>query len=76
MDLHLNEFAESLLRKDKERNVHWKHLCSQKFTSIYEKYTRFSEKCSEASEMCHYLEGIVRLCKFMKKLVAAERTDN
>lgn len=43
---------------------------------MYEKYTEFSEKCSEASEMCHYLEGIVKLCRVMKNLVAAERTGN
>ena len=26
--------------------------------------------------MCHYLEGIVRLCKLMKNLVIAEKTGN
>ena len=41
---------------------------------MYEKYIEFSEKCSETSEMCHNLEGIVKLCKHMKNLVAAERT--
>ena len=74
MALLLNEFAESHLRKNKERSVHSKHLCSQTFTNMYEKFIEFSEKCSEASEIIDYLGGIVRLWKLMKNIMAAERT--
>lgn len=74
--LLLNKFAEFLLRKEVEKSVHFKHLCSQLFTSKYEKYTEVSEKNSKVSEMCHYLEGIVRSCILMKNLMAAERRTN
>ena len=40
------------------------------------KNTEFLKKRSNASEMCHHLEGIFRLCNLMKNLMAAERTSN
>ena len=40
------------------------------------KNTEFLKKRSDASEMCHYLEGIFRLCNLMKNLMTAERTGN
>ena len=53
-----------------------KYLRSQKFTKVFDKYTEFLEKYSQASEMFLYLQGIVKLCKLMKKLMVAERTDD
>ena len=66
MVLLLNDFVESHLGKSKARSIHLKHLCSEKFNNMHERYTEFSEKCSEASEICHYLELIVRLWKLTK----------
>ena len=76
MALILNWIAESFLQKDKKRSVYLKYLRSQKFTKVFDKYTEFLEKYSQASEMFLYLQGIVKLCKLMKKLMVAERTDD
>ena len=69
----LTGLMEGLSNKDekisKEKYLH----CAGGITELFYSFNDFIENCNKTSDMCRYWDGIVKLTKILKNLIASDR---
>jgi hypothetical protein len=72
----LSSLKTALSSKNTKRSQEAYSVCKSNFKLLQYEFDLFSGECEANSELCRYWDGLVKLARILKKLIAADREGN